>query len=765
MKKLWFLTLILAVLPILVASCGSSTSSTFSLLAPANTNLEQGTSVNLGIKVEPTDGFASAVTLRLEGQPEGITYSFNPAVAQPGTTSTLRITAGIGATLETSRLSLLGEADGKLSKANIDVSVALPKNFVELAAPNPSNPAKTVKLPVIVENGVGIYQGDIVFPAARVQGANRNLGAQGTVMQSGYCAKRFAVCLDRAYLWPNKTVPYAFDSSATTTLRSLVQQAAQVYLERADIRLVPRTTESDYILVKSIPLSSNKGGDSVIGRLEGEQDLNLRVDAGLVTVLHEFGHALGLWHEQSRPDRDQYVTILSGNIQDDKEHNFELKDDPDVARANGPYDFDSIMHYPLDAFSKNKQPTIAVKNPSGVNVNKIGLHTELSPGDILALADLYNAPVTDGSIYLQVVGSKNLIAGGSRSVSILVRNDGPRTMQDLYFVISIANGIGLSATNSGLSCGAPTNYEVICYTPGGIASGTSKRYGPIKITVPEGSATGKIELGLSLKPIGTRLADPKKAISSVTLCNINPPVDIGEADSFAKPLGPLAVFATLPDDALHVVQDCNGKLLSRYTLHNKNDVDYFAIDLPNVNPIKENYAFEVQGEGDATLEVYTATGNRVSKDVIATPGKYIVKVLGTEASLYSIFVNRFDPFANKFYPLDKRLLGKINPGEPIIKRFTNETDGFVVTNTTASFFTLQSESGLTLKLFDQNNSLVLEQTSNVDNNISVQLPGPTKLDTSEKYFRAEFERQVKTETINNLTVENPELGYQITAFR
>jgi Astacin (Peptidase family M12A) len=765
MKKSRSLTLLLPILSLLMTSCPLSDKAPFSLLVPTNTSLEQGTSVELGIKVEPANGFASAVTLRLEGQPAGISYSFNPAVAKPGTTSTLRLTAGIGATLGTSKLSVLGEADGRLAKTNIDVSVALPKNFVEVSAPNPNNPAKTVKLPVIMENGVGIYQGDIVFPAARVQGASGKLSAQGTVMQSGYCAKRFAVCLDRAYLWPNKTVPYAFDSSATTTLRSLVQQAAQVYLERADIRLVPRTTESDYILVKGIPLSSSKGGDSVIGRLEGEQDLNLRVDAGLVTVLHEFGHALGLWHEQSRPDRDQYVTILSGNIQDDKEHNFELKDDPDVARANGPYDFDSIMHYPLDAFSKNKQPTIAVKNPSGVNVNKIGLHTELSPGDILALADLYNAPVTDGSIYLQVVGSKNLIAGGSRSVSILVRNDGPRTMQDLYFAISIANGIGLSATNSGLSCGAPANYEVICYTPGGIASGTFKRYGPIKITVPEGLATGKIELGLSLKPIGTRLANPSKAISSVTLCNINPPVDREETDSFTKPLGQLSVFASLPDDAIHVVADCDGKSLSRYTLHNKNDADYFAIDLSSFNPITENYAFEVQGEGNPSFEVYTAAGDRVPKDVIVTPGKYIVKVLGTEASLYSIFVNRFDPFANKFYPLDKRLLGKINPGEPIIKRFTNETDGFVITNKATSFFTLQSESGLVLRLFDQNNNLVLEQTSNVDNNISVQVPGPTKLDISEKYFRAEFVRQNKQETINNLTVDNPEKQYQLTAFK
>jgi Astacin (Peptidase family M12A) len=246
-------------------------------------------------------------------------------------------------------------------------------------------------------------------------------------------------------------------------------------------------------------------------------------------VLHEFGHALGLWHEQARPDRDQYVTSLTDNIEDGNESQFELKDDPDVARANGPHDFGSIMHYSLKAFSKNKQPTIAVKNPTGVDIENIGQRTALGPGDILALADLYNAPVTDGSIYLQVAGSKNLISGGSRSVSVLVRNDGPRTMQDLYFAIRVPNGIGLSASNSNLCCGAPTNGEVICYTPGGIPSGSFKNHGPIKITVPGGLATGKIALGLNPKPIGTRLADPKKAISSVTLCNINPLLTLKKA--------------------------------------------------------------------------------------------------------------------------------------------------------------------------------------------------------------------------------------------
>ena len=39
-------------------------------------------------------------------------------------------------------------------------------------------------------------------------------------------------------------------------------------------------------------------------------------------VLHELLHTLGLWHEQSRLDRDQYVRILWENIRAGKEDNF-----------------------------------------------------------------------------------------------------------------------------------------------------------------------------------------------------------------------------------------------------------------------------------------------------------------------------------------------------------------------------------------------------------------------------------------------------------
>ena len=55
---------------------------------------------------------------------------------------------------------------------------------------------------------------------------------------------------------------------------------------------------------------------SYIGRTTGPQDMSIgRGCEYKGIVMHEMFHALGRWHEQSRPDREQFVRILTDNIQ------------------------------------------------------------------------------------------------------------------------------------------------------------------------------------------------------------------------------------------------------------------------------------------------------------------------------------------------------------------------------------------------------------------------------------------------------------------
>lgn len=69
-------------------------------------------------------------------------------------------------------------------------------------------------------------------------------------------------------------------------------------------------------------------------------------------VVHELGHVIGFWHEHTRPDRDRHVSIVRENIQPGQEYNFLKMEVQEVESLGETYDFDSIMHYARNTFSR-----------------------------------------------------------------------------------------------------------------------------------------------------------------------------------------------------------------------------------------------------------------------------------------------------------------------------------------------------------------------------------------------------------------------------
>lgn len=71
-------------------------------------------------------------------------------------------------------------------------------------------------------------------------------------------------------------------------------------------------------------------------------------------ITHEFLHALGFNHEQTRPDRDDHVIIHTENIQSDKLHNFQIMTVDSWYDMESPYDGQSVMHYGASSFLTNE---------------------------------------------------------------------------------------------------------------------------------------------------------------------------------------------------------------------------------------------------------------------------------------------------------------------------------------------------------------------------------------------------------------------------
>lgn len=167
---------------------------------------------------------------------------------------------------------------------------------------------------------------------------------------------------------------------------SLILDAIRHWEERTPIRFVERGPDNSERFPNYVFFRESDGCAAHIGRRQtGRQDVFLAAIgcAHLGIVIHEIGHTVGLWHEQSREDRDSFVRIVPENIELGQEHNFDqhITDGDDV----GDYDFGSIMHYRKDAFSVNGEPTI-VPLVEGVT---IGQRDGLSRGDIAAVQFMY----------------------------------------------------------------------------------------------------------------------------------------------------------------------------------------------------------------------------------------------------------------------------------------------------------------------------------------------------------------------------------------
>lgn len=261
---------------------------------------------------------------------------------------------------------------------------------------------KEVKYRII--NGMAIFEGDIIL--ARTPQELERLSPEAKVPSEHQpTVKPIVRAIVRAgdeYRWLRGEIPYTIQSTLPNPQR--VRDAIRHWEERTPIRFILRTNSNakyypNYVsFIRYIPGQDENPEEvyhcsSPVGMQgSGEQNIILSDQCTTGAAIHEIGHTIGLWHEQSREDRDDFIRILWDNIDPNMIHNFSqhIVDGDDI----GEYDYCSIMHYDVLAFSKNRQdPTIEAlrQHPCG-SANRLGMTDVLSDGDISAATELYANP-------------------------------------------------------------------------------------------------------------------------------------------------------------------------------------------------------------------------------------------------------------------------------------------------------------------------------------------------------------------------------------
>ncbi|XP_037042515.1 zinc metalloproteinase nas-13-like [Bradysia coprophila] len=145
--------------------------------------------------------------------------------------------------------------------------------------------------------------------------------------------------------WPNARVPYTLDPTFDNNQRAEVAKAFKNYHSKTCVKFVPKkATDKDYV---QILRDDNACGVAEMCKKGGSQYAKFGggcIGSGVMT--HELGHTLCFGHEQTRPDRDNYISWDASKC---KPHN---KDNAnDFTTLDLLYDYVSLQHYEGECYN------------------------------------------------------------------------------------------------------------------------------------------------------------------------------------------------------------------------------------------------------------------------------------------------------------------------------------------------------------------------------------------------------------------------------
>ena len=221
--------------------------------------------------------------------------------------------------------------------------------------------------------GSVIVQGDMKFPEDQLSGGQKAL--------YGYAVMK------EERLWPDGIIWYQYEDGLDESIKTAFENGVKTWNDKVKFQWKQKAPDQDtyYVFVKRW---YEGGGLSTVGRLpepgKNYQELLLDIDCQTRCLKHEMGHVMGLWHEHSRPDRDQYIKVFYENILPDNRAYFitgSLQDSQQLS----PFDFDSIMLQGSYYLSKANDR----KSLSRLDGSLIEVTDSISDQDVLAVNKIW----------------------------------------------------------------------------------------------------------------------------------------------------------------------------------------------------------------------------------------------------------------------------------------------------------------------------------------------------------------------------------------
>lgn len=194
--------------------------------------------------------------------------------------------------------------------------------------------------------------------------------------------QRSSIVADNDLLWPNNTVTYYFDPNFGNTTKADV--AVHHWELFTTLNFVEATNPADDDLI----IFKGQGCNATVGYRDGshENSVSIGDNCDIDDAIHEFGHVVGLFHEQNRNDRDEYIEVFFDNIFPSAHTQFIKNEDKgNQSLEFTPFDFQSTMLYSSNLFSIE-----------GINNSMLKLNGEsfprfplLSKYDIIGIESLY----------------------------------------------------------------------------------------------------------------------------------------------------------------------------------------------------------------------------------------------------------------------------------------------------------------------------------------------------------------------------------------